>query len=81
MAGQRDPLRPGQPTRWRIGLLTDQDEFVGVVQQQDDVDDLLTQYVDENPSQGEDAAPANGLGATVGRPGRTRAATTRSRPS
>ena len=54
----------GNPPAWRIGLLTDQDEFVGVVQQQDDVDDLLTKYVDENPSQGEDAAPANGLGVT-----------------
>jgi Protein of unknown function (DUF4245) len=55
----------GNPPEWRIGLLTGDDEFVGVVQQQDDVDDLLTQYVDENPSQGEDATPANGLGATV----------------
>jgi hypothetical protein len=54
----------GNPPDWRIGLLTDQDEFVGVVQQQDDVDDLLTQYVDENPSQGADASPENGVGAT-----------------
>ena len=54
----------GTPPDWRIGLLTDQDEFVGVVQQQDDVDDLLTQYVDENPTQGDDASPDNGLGVT-----------------
>jgi Protein of unknown function (DUF4245) len=53
------------PPEWRIGLLTVDDEFVGVVQQQDDVDDLLAAYVDENPSQGEDAAPPNGLGATA----------------
>ncbi len=55
----------GNPSEWRIGLLTDDDEFVGVVQQEADIDDLLTQYVDENPSQGEDATPANGLGVTV----------------
>jgi hypothetical protein len=55
----------GDPPEWRIGLITDGDEFVGVVQQDGDLDDLLTKYVDENPSQGEDAAPANSLGATV----------------
>jgi hypothetical protein len=54
----------GNPPGWRIGLVTDQAEFVGVVQQQDDVDDLLTQYVDEKPRQGDDAAPDNGVGAT-----------------
>jgi hypothetical protein len=55
----------GSPPQWRIGLLTDGDEFVGVVQQEADLDDLLTKYVDESPSQGEDTAPANSLGATV----------------
>jgi hypothetical protein len=54
----------GDPPQWRIGLLTDGDEFVGVVQQHADVHDLVTQYVDESPVQGEDAAPENGLGAT-----------------
>ena len=54
----------GTPPEWRLGLLTDDDEFVGVVQAQDDMDDLLTEYVDENPSQGDDAAPENSLGAT-----------------
>jgi hypothetical protein len=54
----------GTPPQWRIGLLTDDDEFVGVVQQQEDVDDLLAEYVDENPQEGTDAAPANSLGAT-----------------
>ena len=42
----------GNPPAWRIGLVTDQDEFVGVVQQEEDVDDLLTQYVDESPRPG-----------------------------
>ncbi len=54
----------GNPPQWRVGLLTDRDAFVGVVQQKGDVDDLLSDYVDENARQGEDAAPANGLGAT-----------------
>jgi hypothetical protein len=52
------------PTQWRLALLTDDDEFVGVVQQEEDVDDLLHEYVDEHPDQGEDAAPGNSLGAT-----------------
>jgi hypothetical protein len=55
----------GNPPEWRIGLLTDEDEFVGVVQHEGDIHDLLTKYVDQNPRQGEDAAPANSLGATV----------------
>ncbi len=54
----------GTPPQWRIGLLTNDDEFVGVVQEKDGVDDLLATYVDENPRQGEDVAPTNGLGAT-----------------
>jgi uncharacterized protein DUF4245 len=54
----------GTPPQWRFGLLTDDDEFVGVVQEKDDVDDLLAAYVDENPHQDADAAPSNGLGAT-----------------
>jgi len=54
----------GAPPQWRIGMLTDDDEFVGVVQEQDDVDDLLDHYVDPSPRQGDDAAPENSLGAT-----------------
>jgi len=55
----------GTPPQWRLGLLTDGDEFVGVVQEKDEVDDLLATYVDEHPQQGEDAAPPNSLGATA----------------
>ena len=54
----------GEPPQWRIGMLTADDEFVGVVQQQADVDDLLDHYVDANPRQGEDASPENTLGVT-----------------
>ncbi len=53
----------GTPPQWRIGLLTDDDEFIGVVQQKEDVADLVATYVDENARQGEDAAPPNSLDA------------------
>ena len=55
----------GAPPQWRIGMLTADDEFVGVVQEDDDVDDLLDHYVDPSPRQGEDASPANTLGVTT----------------
>ena len=55
----------GAPPQWRIGMLTDDDEFVGVVQDQDDVDDLLDRYVDPSPRQGDDASPDNSLGVTT----------------
>lgn len=52
----------GTPPQWRIAMLTDDDEFVGLVQQQEDVDDLLEEYVDESPDRGADATPDNTLG-------------------
>jgi hypothetical protein len=55
---------PGTPPQWRLALLTDDDEFVGVVQQDEDVDDLLVRYVDESPRPGEDSAAANSLGVS-----------------
>ena len=54
----------GSPPQWRIGMLTADDEFVGVVQEQDDVDDLLDHYVDPSPRRGDDASPDNSLGVT-----------------
>jgi hypothetical protein len=36
-----------QPPAWGIGMLTDSGSFVGIRQEQDDVDDLLATYVDE----------------------------------
>ena len=54
----------GEPPAWRIGMVTDEDEFVGVVQQPEDVDDLLDHYVDTGPDQGADASPENTLGVT-----------------
>jgi hypothetical protein len=37
-----------QPPAWGIGMLTDTGAFVGIRQEQDDVDDLLATYVDED---------------------------------
>lgn len=55
----------GDPPQWGTGFVTDDDEFVGVRQEQADVDDLLGTYVDENPDQGEDASPTNSLGVST----------------
>ena len=55
----------GEPPTWGIGFVTDDDEFVGLRQEQADVEDLLETYVDESPDEGEDAAPANDLGITT----------------
>lgn len=52
----------GTPPQWGVGFVTDDDEFVGVRQQDTDVEALLDTYVDESADQGEDASPENGLG-------------------
>lgn len=54
----------GDPPSWQLGILTDRGEFVGVVQEKDQVSDLLSTYVDKSPVAGQDAAPPNGLGVT-----------------
>jgi hypothetical protein len=55
----------GTPPQWRIGMLTDDQEYVGVVQEQQDVEELLHTYVDKTPIPGDDATPDNTLGATT----------------
>ena len=55
----------GTPPDWRMGILTDRGEFVGVVQEKKAVADLLQTYVDKAPTAGEDAAPDNQLGITA----------------
>jgi uncharacterized protein DUF4245 len=55
----------GDPPSWRMGMVTAGDEFVGVVQQQEDVDELLDHYVDGSAQQGADASPANTVGVTA----------------
>jgi hypothetical protein len=54
----------GDPPQWRLGLLTADDKFIGVVQQKSDLDDLLDEYVDKSPSHGQDASVDNTVGAT-----------------
>ncbi len=54
----------GTSPSWRIGMLTDRGEFVGLVQQKKDAEDLVRTYIDKAPVPGDDAAPENGLGVT-----------------
>lgn len=53
---------PGAPPQWRLSLLTKDEEYVGIVQQEQDVDDLLDVYVDKGARQGEDSTATNSLG-------------------
>jgi uncharacterized protein DUF4245 len=53
----------GTTPDWRIGMLTDDDEYVGVVESSKDVDDLLHSYVDPSPARGPVAGPTNALGS------------------
>jgi hypothetical protein len=55
----------GSSPLWRIGILTDREGFVGVVQQKEDAGDLVRTYVDKTPIPGDDATPENGLGVTT----------------
>ena len=43
----------GETPAWGIDLLTDDGRFVGLRQEDEDVDDLLSTYVDERPSEEE----------------------------
>ena len=41
-------VAPGERPVWGVGMLTAQDRFVGIRQEDDQLDDLLSTYVDEN---------------------------------
>ena len=45
---------PGVDAHWHLGLLTDDDRFVGIEESQDASRDLVSTFVDENAEQGED---------------------------
>lgn len=45
---------PTDPPAWSLGVLTDESRFVGLRQQDADLDDLLTTYVDPEPDRGAD---------------------------
>ena len=55
----------GDPPSWRMGILTDRGEFVGVVQEKKSVSDLLSTYVDKSPDPGDDTAAENTLGVAT----------------
>ena len=44
---------PGDRPAWGLGMLTDDEKFVGVRQEDTDVDELLETYVDANPVEGD----------------------------
>ncbi len=54
-------LTPGEPPAWGVGLLTDEERFVGVRQEQRSLDHLLDTYVDEDTS----ALPEAGIDSAV----------------
>jgi len=45
-------VQPGRRGSWSVGMLTDEQKFVGVHQEDADLTDLLHTYVDENPTEG-----------------------------
>ncbi|HRD63960.1 MAG TPA: DUF4245 domain-containing protein [Nocardioides sp.] len=55
-------FKRGEPPRWGIGFVTDDDEFVGIRQEATGVDDLLDTYVDEQPVHGDEVSLPNDLG-------------------
>ena len=50
---------PGERPAWGVGMLTDEGEFVGLRQQDTDLDSLLDFYVDEDAVEG-DVVPVDG---------------------
>jgi hypothetical protein len=46
-------------TRWGLGVLTDEGDFVGIRQEDTSVDDLVRLYVDEKAEPGDDAEVAS----------------------
>ena len=44
---------PGEPPGFRLNLLTADDTFVGLRQMDDEIDDLLEEYVDESTDEGD----------------------------
>ena len=54
----------GERPAWGINLLTDEGKFVGLRQENDDVDDLLATYVDENPNEEGEVTLDSPLAAT-----------------
>lgn len=55
---------PGGGLAWGIGMLTDDERFVGVRQEDASVEDLLHTYVDEDPAEGDPVDVAGAVAPT-----------------
>ena len=49
-------LFAGDDPRWGLGVLTDEEDFIGIRQQDTSVGELVSRYVDEEAEAGEDAS-------------------------
>ena len=59
-----DLVATGDDPRWGLGVLTDDDEFIGIRQQDASVDDLVELYVDEEPEQGDEVTVRSDVAST-----------------
>ncbi len=57
-------LRAGDEPRWGLGVLTDDEDFIGIRQEDASIDELVRTYVDEDAVAGEDASVASDVTGT-----------------
>lgn len=57
-------VEPGDPPSFSLNLLTDDEQFVALRQNADSAEDLLEQYVDQNPDQGGDHEASGSVAST-----------------
>lgn len=57
-------LRAGDDPRWGMGVLTDDEQFIGIRQEDSSVAELVRTYVDEEAVAGQDAAVASDVTGT-----------------
>lgn len=57
-------LTPGDRPAWGIGMLTDDERFAGVRQEDASLDDLLHTYVDDDPTEGDTVRIDSEVGTT-----------------
>ena len=57
-------LRAGDDPRWGLGVLTDDEQFIGIRQEDGSVEELVRTYVDEDAVAGEDAAVESDVTST-----------------
>ena len=59
-----DLVAVGDDPRWGLGVLTDDDDFIGIRQQDASVDDLVGLYVDDDPTEGEEVSLTSDVAST-----------------